>query len=195
MEKLTIFTQFEQKNSHTNLCMCICYFINFRSHLFFSLFSVHNQRTQFSSPHLLFPQMHTNKHTHTHRQTHPHRDTQTHSHTNKPTRTNQQRDRSKLVGLDRCLIRARGSRSVLDRSSWVSTGAWSELVGLDRCLTRARGSWSVLDWSSSWLVLVEWSELVGLLLERSLAKMGLAWSELGRSDWEGELMGTESWWV
>ena len=134
---------------HGYYSMCICYFINFRSHLFFSLFSVHNQRTQFSSPHLLFPQMHTNKHTHTHTQTHPH--------TNKPTRTNQQRDRSELLGLDRCLI-------------------------------KARGSWSVLDWSSSWLVLVEQSELVDLLLERSLTEMGLAWSELRRSEREGDLI-------
>ena len=142
---------------HGYYSMCICYFINFHSHLFFSLFSVHNQRTQFSSPHLLFPQMHTNKHTHTHTQTHPH--------TNKLTQINQQRDRSELVGLD--------------QSSWVLTNAWSELVGLDRCLTGARGSWSVL---------VEQSELVGLLLEQSLTKMGVAWSELGRSNREGELI-------
>ena len=62
-------------------------------------------------------------------------------------------------------IEARGFWSVLDRSTWVLTGAWSELVGLDRCLIRARGSWSMLDWSSSWSVLVEWLELVGLLLD------------------------------
>ena len=148
---------------HDYCSMCICYFINFRLHLFFSLFSVHNQRTQFSSLLLLFPQMHTNKHTHTH--TH----TQTHPHTNKLTRTNQQKDRSELVGLDQCLIGARGSWPMLDRSSWVlivawlelvligacgtigarGSFAWTELVGPDRCLTGARGSWSLLDWSSS----------------------------------------------
>ena len=150
--------------------MCICYYINFCSHLIFSLFSMHNQRTQFSSPHFLFPQMHTNKHTHTH------------------TQTNQQRDRSELVGFDRCLIGARGSWPVLDRSSWVLIGAWLELVGPDRCLIGARGSWLLLDWSSSWSVLVERSELVCLLLERSLTEKGLAWSKLGRSDREGELI-------
>ena len=104
--------------------MCICYFINFRSH-FFSLSllcaqptnSVFLSSSSFSSD--------------AHKQTHPH------LHTNKLTQTNQQRDRSELVGLDRCLIGARGSWSVLDRSSWVLTDAWSELVGLDRCLTRA----------------------------------------------------------
>ena len=164
---------------HDYCSMCICYFINFRLHLFFSLFSVHNQRTQFSSLLLLFPQMHTNKHTHTH--TH----TQTHPHTNKLTRTNQQKDRSELVGLDQCLIGARGSWPMLDRSLWVLIGAWLELVGPNRCLT---GAWSLLDWSSSWSVLVERSELVGLLLERSLTEKGLAWSELGRSDREGELI-------
>ena len=37
-------------------------------------------------------------------------------------------------------------------------------------------------------MLVERSELVGLLLERSLTEMGLARSELGRSDREGELI-------
>ena len=157
--------------------MCICYYINFRSHLFFSLLSMHNQRTQFSSPHFLFPQMHTNKHTHTHTQTNPHG------------QTNRETDRgswvligawSEHVGLDRCLIGARGSWPMLDRSSWVLTDAWLELVGPDRCLTGARGSWSLLDWSSSWSVLMERSELVCLLLERSLTEKGLAW---GRVDW------------
>ena len=38
------------------------------SHLFFSLFFMHNELNNFSSPHLLFPQMLTN--TPTHKQTH-----------------------------------------------------------------------------------------------------------------------------
>ena len=171
---------------HGYCSMCICYFINFRSHLFFSLFSLHNQWTQFSSPHLLFSQMHTNKHTHTHTQTNPHG------------QTNKETDRSswvlidawsELVGPNWCLTRAHRSWSLLDWSFvLISTCgtirargsfAWTELVGPDQCLTRARGSWSML---------VERSELVGLLLERSLTEMGLAWSELGRSDREGELI-------
>ena len=206
MEKLTTFTQFEQKkhphqfvhncafmhNCYNNRAymqgycsMCICYYINFCSHLIFSLFSMHNQRTQFSSPYFLFPQMHTNKHTHTHTQTNPHK------------QTNRETDRSSWVligawsehmGLDQCLIGARGSWPMLDRSSWVLIGAWLELVGPDRCLTGARGSWSLLDRSLSWSVLVERSKLVCLLLERSLTEKGLAWSKLGRSDREGELI-------
>ena len=152
--------------------MCICYYINFHSHLFF--FSLlHAQPT--NSVFLSSFSFSSNAH----KQTHPH------PHTNKPTRINQQRDRSELVGFDRCLIGAHGSWPVLDRSSWVLIGAWLELVGPDRCLIGARGSWSLLDWSSSWSVLVEWLELVGLLLERSLTEKGLAWSELGRSDRDG----------
>ena len=163
-----------------------------------------------------------------HKQTHPHPHTNTPTH--KQTHTDKPIERqieargsssmldwsswvltgawSELVGLDRCLIGARGSWSVLDWSSWVLIVAWlelilivacgtieahgsfasTELVGPDRCLTKAHGSSSLLDWSSSWSVLVERSELVGLLLERSLTEMGLAWSELGRSDREGELI-------
>ena len=178
MEKLTTFTQFEQKkhphqlvhncafmhNCYSNRAymhgycsMCIYYFINFRSYIFFSLFFVQNQWTQFSSPHLLFPKVHTNKHTHTYTQTHPHRHTNTeiHKHTHTQTNPHGQTDRE------------------TDRSSWVLIGAWSELVGLDRCLIGAHGSWSVL---------------VGLLLEWSLTEMGLAWSELRRFDREGELI-------
>ena len=49
------------------------------SHLFFSLFSVHNKLSDFSSPHLLFPQIHTNTSTqtnqHKYTQTNPHRQT------------------------------------------------------------------------------------------------------------------------
>ena len=81
------YTIWAKKNTHTNLCIIVhlctvamvtitCVFvillISVRT-FFFSLFSVHNQRTQFSSPHLLFPQMHTNKHTHTHTQTNSHK--------------------------------------------------------------------------------------------------------------------------
>ena len=58
---------------HDYCSMCIYYFINFRSHQFFSLFSVHNNLSSSSC----FPQMHTNKSTqkHTHTQTNPHRQT------------------------------------------------------------------------------------------------------------------------
>ena len=126
---------------HGYYSMCICYFINFHSHFFFlSLLRAQPTNSVFlsSSSFSLDAQ----------KQIHPH------LHTNKPTRTNQQWDRSKLVGLDRCLIGARGSWPMLDRSLWVR---------------------SALDWSSSWSVLEERSELVGLLLERSLIEMGLAW--------------------
>ena len=104
-----------------------------RSHIFFSLFFVHNELSNFSFPRLLFPQMHTNTHTHTNTstQTNQHRDTQTHSHTNKPTRTNQQRDRSVLDQNDQCLW------VLLDRSSCVL---------LDQCLTEFdQSSWVLLD--------------------------------------------------
>ena len=58
--------------------MCIYYFINFRSHQFFSLFSVHNNLSSSSC----FPQMHTNTST----QINQHRNTPTHkqTHTDKP---------------------------------------------------------------------------------------------------------------
>ena len=100
-----------------------------RSLPFFSLFSVLNKLSNFSSSHLLlFPQMHTNtlthKHIHTEKSTQRYtcskkkkkknRDTQTHPH--KQTHTHkQQRDRSVLIGTI-------GIWSVLDwndRSSWV----------------------------------------------------------------------------
>ena len=59
--------------------MCIYYFINFRSHKFFSLFSVHNNLSSSSC----FSQMHTNTST----QITQHRNTPTHkqTHTDKPT--------------------------------------------------------------------------------------------------------------
>ena len=128
--------------------MCICYYINFCSHLIFSLFSMHNQRTQFSSPYFLFPQMHTNKHTHTHTQTNPHG------------QTNRETDRSSWVlidawlehvGLDRWLIGACGSWLMLDRSLWVLIGAWLELGGLDCCLTGTRLDRCLWNNWSSWV--------------------------------------------
>ena len=77
-----------------------------RSHLFFSLFSMHNKLlNNFSSPHLHFPQMLTNTPT----QTNQHRDTQTHPQINKHTQLNQKRDRSVLDRNDRCLISACGT--------------------------------------------------------------------------------------
>ena len=63
-----------------------------RLHLFFSLFSVHNELSNFSSPHLLFPQMLTNtpthKHFHTDKSTQRYTNTPTHkqTHTDKPTK-------------------------------------------------------------------------------------------------------------
>ena len=95
------------------------------------------------------------------------------THTDKPTKR-QIGARGFWSVLDRStwvLIGARGSWSILDRSLWILIGAWLELVGPDLCLTEA---WSLLDWSSSWSVLMERSELVGLLLERSLTEKGLA---------------------
>ena len=120
---------------HSYCSMCIYYFINFRSHLFLSLFSVHHQWIQFSSPRLLFPQMHTKKHTHTHTQTHPHRqiNTEIHKHTHTQTNPHGQTNRE------------------TDQSSWVLTGAWLELVGLDRCLTGARLDRCLWNNWSSWV--------------------------------------------
>ena len=59
---------------------------------FLSLFSVHNELNDFSSPYLLFPQIHTNT----------------------PTQTNQQRNRSVLV-----LVACGSVLVALDQSSWV----------------------------------------------------------------------------
>ena len=102
MEKLTTFTQFKQKNTHTSLCiivhlctnvtvtvhicmhgycsMCIYYYINFRSHFFFSLFSVHNELSVFSSSFSSDAHKHTHTHTHADKSTHKHTHTQTNSH-------------------------------------------------------------------------------------------------------------------
>ena len=65
---------------HGYCSMYIYYFINFRSHQFFSLFSVYNDLSSLSS----FPQMHTNTFT----QTNQHKNTPTHkqTHTDKPTK-------------------------------------------------------------------------------------------------------------
>ena len=65
---------------HGYCSMCIYYFINFRSHQFFSLFSMHNDLNSSSS----FPQMHANTFT----QTNQHKNTLTHkqTHTDKPTK-------------------------------------------------------------------------------------------------------------
>ena len=121
--------------------------------------------------------MHTNKHTHTHTQTSPHRE------------TNRETNRSSWVlisawsehvGLDRCLIGARGSWPMLDWSSWVLIGAWLELVGPDRCLTGAHGSWSLLDWGS-WVLIVAWLELVLIDACGMIGARGsFAWTELDR---------------
>ena len=115
MEKVANFTQFEQKNTHTSLCIivhlctiatvtmhictvtvaCVFIILLISIHTFFSLSSpcTTNSVTFLSSS-----SFSSNAHNHTHRQTQPHRqiNTHTHSHTNKPTQTNQQRDRSVL---------------------------------------------------------------------------------------------------
>ena len=52
-----------------------------RLHLFFSLFSVHNELSNFFSPHFLVPHMHTNTPT----RKHIHRDKLTQRYTNTPT--------------------------------------------------------------------------------------------------------------
>ena len=122
MEKVANFTQFEQKNTHTSLCIivhlctiatitmhictvtvaCVFIILLISIHTFFSLSSpcTTNSVTFLSSS-----SFSSDAHNHTHRQTHPHRqiNTHTHSHTNKPTQTNQQRDRSVLDWNDRCL--------------------------------------------------------------------------------------------
>ena len=138
---------------HGYCSMCICYYIHFRSHLFFSLFSLHSQRTQFSSSFSFSSDAH--------KQTHPH------PRTNKPTRTNQQRGRSELVGFERCLIGARGSWPVVDRSSWILTDAWSELVGPDRRLTGARLDRCLRNDRSSWVFCLNGASPRRVLPDRS----------------------------
>ena len=105
-------------NLHGHCSMCIKFFINFRSHQFFSLFSVHNDLNSSSS----FPQMHTK----TSSQKNQHRDilakkkkTQTEKQTNPNGKTKKRQigayrnDRSLWVSL------GRSSWVSLDRSSWV----------------------------------------------------------------------------
>ena len=67
------------------------------SHIFFSLFSMHNKLSDFSSPHLLFPQIHTNTATHKH----IHIDKSTQIYTNTHTQTNPHGQTNR--GTDRCL--------------------------------------------------------------------------------------------
>ena len=128
---------------HSYCSMCIYYFINFRSHQFFSLFSVHNDLNSSSS----FSQMHTN----TSSQKNQHRDilakkkkkTQTKKHTNPTGKTKKRQigayrnDRSSWVSL------GRSSWVPLGRSSWVwvligarSYGSVQLWIGaaVDRCL-------------------------------------------------------------
>ena len=100
-------------NLHGHCSMCIQFFINFRSHQFFSLFSVHNDLNSSSS----FPQMHTK----TSSQKNQHRDilakkkkTQTEKQTNPNGKT-----KKRQIGA------YRNDRSLwvsLGRSSWVSLG-------------------------------------------------------------------------
>ena len=137
----------------TVACQFIILLIS-RSHLFFSLFSVHNELSNFSSPHFLVPHMHTNtptrKHIHTDKLTQRYTNTPTHKQINKET--------------DWCLIGACGTIDAWLERSVLMGLAWSVLVGL-AWLKLVRLAWSVLD--------RVWSELVGL-----------AWLELGRFDRE-----------
>ena len=148
MEKVTNLKLFEPKITHISGCKLVykytiatitvhictvtvaCVFIILlisRSYLFCSLFSVHNKLSDFSSSHLLFPQMHTNtpahKHTHTDKSTQRYINTSTHkqTHTDKPIKRQ---------------IGAWSERSVLD---WNNQCLW---VLFDRCL------WVLLDRSS-----------------------------------------------
>ena len=134
------------------------------SHIFFSLFSMHNELSDFSSPHLLFPQMHTNTQTHPHRQInteiHKHTHTQTNPHTNKPTQTNQQRDRSVLDWNDQCL--------------WVF---------FDRCL------WVLLDWcltEREWRLGIVWGVsmgFAGFVVKVSDIYSQWAWKRRSKRKW------------
>ena len=100
-------------------------------HTFFSLFSMckTNSVSDFSSPHLLFPQTHINTPTHKH----IHTEKSIQRYTNTPTRTNQQRDRSVLVLVTCGLVLV-----VLDQSSWVNGNGfgclWVSVGGRGRCL-------------------------------------------------------------
>ena len=137
---------------HDYCSMCICYFINFRLHLFFSLFSVHNELSNFSSPHFLVPHMHTNTHT----RKHIHTDKLTQRYTNAPTHTQINKE------TDWCLIGACGTIGARGYFSW------TELDREGSCLIGAREIWprGRVDL---------WSEL------RSLTEKGLAWGRVDRS--------------
>ena len=113
-----------------------------RSLPFFSLFSVLNKLSNFSSPHLLlFPQMHTN--TPTHKHIHTEKSTQRYTcskkkkkkrYTNKPKYTNNKET-------DRCLL----ERLVFDRCLTGTIGAHGS------CLIGASGS-RLIGVSGSWLI-------------------------------------------
>ena len=149
---------------HGYCSMCIWYYINFRSHVFFSLFSA-QQRTQFSSSFSFS--------SNAHKQTHPH------PHTNTPThkQTHMDKPTERQIG-------ARGSWPVLDRSSWVLIGAWMELVLIGACGTiGARGSfsWTELDRDRSCLIGAReiWTRgRVDLCWYRDGQKDGTCWRSL-----------------
>ena len=110
--------------------MCIYYFINFCSHQFFSLFSVHNDLNSSSS----FPQMHKNTPTHKHIHTNKSTQKYTHTQTNPHRQTNGE--------IDRCLWSlVRGSAS--EERIWV-TGAWF----VDRSVKKGSRSWSLVRGST-----------------------------------------------
>ena len=139
-----------------------------RSHIFFSLFFVHNELSNFSFPHLLFPQMHTN--THTHKHIHTHKSTQRYTNTLTHKQTHMDKPIKRQIG-------AWSEQSVLVGL------AWSELVRL---------AWSMLDWVWSELVGLAWSVLDKVWSEL----VGVAWSKLGKSDRNGSyLIGAREIWL
>ena len=113
-------------NLHGHCSMCIQFFINFRSHQFFSLLSVHNDLNSSSS----FSQMHTN----TSSQKNQHRDILAkkkkgiHKHTHTQTNPNG-KTKKRQIG---AYPNNRSSWVSLDQSSWVWVlPDWSQG---DRCL-------------------------------------------------------------
>ena len=108
------------------------------SHLFFSLFSVHNELSDFSSPHLLFPQIHTNTPTHKH----IHTDKSTQRYTNTPTH----------------------KQTHTDKPTERQIGAWLERSMLDRCLIGTIGAWSMLVGQREWVLML--AAEIGAWLER-----------------------------
>ena len=94
------------------------------SHIFFSLFSMHNKLSDFSSPHLLFPQIHTNTATHKH----IHIDKSTQIYTNTHTQTNPHRQTNRET--DCCLtgmIGACGSTGMGFEAACGRDDAWGGL--------------------------------------------------------------------